>query len=940
MRAQEPLPSPWPPGTPRLRVGDVLVDLRYRQLRHGDTVTELPQRMFDLLQVFLAEPGALHTRADLFRRVWGDVVVEDANLSQSVWMLRKALGPERKDWIRTVAKRGYVFAPPTPVEPVIEAAVAGATLPGTEPAAATAGVPAAPPPPRSRWRLVAATSGAALALGAAIWGVVAWRGPAPGPGIAPPPQASIALLEVHDRAAPGVNWPADLAHAWLAWKLRSLPEVTLLGESDLAADTGRVMPTVVMLSCASGPAGEVVLRARFDDRRQAPIEVRGPLAQAPRLADELSRRTMARLLPKRAADPWPELVLDAGSARDFATALDALERRDWSGSLPLLRKVVRQAPRFGLAQLELARAEGNLGQAGPAVAAMAAAQLNLRPLPADAQRLLAARALAVDPQRTNEAAAAYAGLAKAWPQRFDFALEHAGYLASAGKPMEARAILLRPEWAQRRTSLRISRLLALAQVDAALGDLQGAKTRATQALAMARTAGEGWANERGSALVFLAQLESAQHSSHPDNPLYEQAAREFEAAGATADALYARVQRQLVRPPGARGVASGVDTLLAKAHAEGYRRVEIELLRSLAYQHYQAGQLGVYRELMEQALAAAQSAGDVAQQQFFDIDLLGQDYLRGDFTGAERRIARLRKAGLQGAAASTVQDYAAMISAMRGHYGEALELIDAGLRRASATPALVAASTACSRADLLQQQGQLTRARALWTHCAAPDQDALRMQARLGRASNDLLAGDRPAALATLRELAVQANARSGPGRWQMASNIAPLLLRAGDVEGAEALLAPILDDVRKAGYGLVLAHVETGLAEVEAARGRWDASRAHAAAARRAIAPDVWVVTSRLDHLDIADALARGERNDAEALLARSDADAHRYNDAIAQLELHGLMSSAARLPDGCDATSRKALLARTGMRGASLDWLFAPLAARNPLWRGASAR
>ena len=34
--------------------------------------------------------------------MWGDLVVEDANLSQSVWMLRKALGPERKDWIRTV----------------------------------------------------------------------------------------------------------------------------------------------------------------------------------------------------------------------------------------------------------------------------------------------------------------------------------------------------------------------------------------------------------------------------------------------------------------------------------------------------------------------------------------------------------------------------------------------------------------------------------------------------------------------------------------------------------------------------------------------------------------------------------------------------------------------------------------------------------------------
>ena len=935
MRAQPP-PSPWPPGTPRLRVGDVLVDLRYRQVRHGESVTELPQRMFDLLQVFLAEPHALHTRTDLFERVWGDLVVEDANLSQCVWMLRKALGAERKDWIRTVAKRGYVFAPPAPVEALQDDTAASPALPtGVPMEPALRSTTSAGAPGWSRGPKLAAWSAAALVLVVAAWGAVAWRGREAGTAV-PEQQASIALLEVHDRAAPGVNWPADLAHAWLAWKLRSLPEVTLLGESDLAADTGRIATTVVMLSCASGGPGEVVLRARFDDRRQSPIEVRGPVAQAPRLADELSRRALARLVPRRAGEQWPELVLDVASAREYAKAQDALERRDWSGSLPILRKVVRQAPRFGLAQLDLARAESSLGQAGPAVAAMNAARLNLRPLPADAQRLLDARALAVDPQRNNEAAAAYAALAAAWPQRYDILLDHAGYLADAGKPEEARAILQRPEWAQRRTGQRIARLLALAHVDAALGDLQGSKAHASQALALARAAGEGWANERGAALVLLAQLDSALHSNHPDNPLYEQAAREFDASGATADALYARVQRELVRPPGQGNSTRGVDTLLAKAHAEGYRRLEIELLRSVAYQHYQAGQLAAYRELMEQALAAADNAGDVQQQQFFDIDLLGQDYLRGDFASAGRRIARLRKAGLQGSAADAVRDYEAMIAAMRGDYGQALALIDAGLRKSPGAPALAAASSACSRADLLQQQGELTRARTLWLRCAAPDQDALRALARLGRASNDLLAGDRPAALATLRELARQANTTlTGPDRWQSATNIAPLLLRAGEIDDAEALLLPIVADLRNAGYGLLLAQAEATLAEVEAARGHWDASRAHAKAARTAIPADVWVITSRLDNLDIADALARGERNDAETLLARGDANAHRHHDAIAQLELHGLMSPTARLPDGCDATARTALLARTGMRGASLDWLFGPLAARDPLGR-----
>lgn len=110
-------PSPLPGDGAILVVGDVRVDLRYRRVMRPDGHNELPQRMFDLLRVFLAEPGVLHTRDTLFARVWPGVVVEDSNLSQSVWMLRKALGEPRKHWIRTVSKRGYVFEPPTPVRP-------------------------------------------------------------------------------------------------------------------------------------------------------------------------------------------------------------------------------------------------------------------------------------------------------------------------------------------------------------------------------------------------------------------------------------------------------------------------------------------------------------------------------------------------------------------------------------------------------------------------------------------------------------------------------------------------------------------------------------------------------------------------------------------------------------------------------------------------------
>ena len=126
----------WPANTWLLQIDDLRVDTRYRRLIRPDQTVELPQRTFDLLLLFLREPHALHTRTDLFQRVWPGVIVEDANLSQAVWVLRKALGPERKDWIRTVAKGGYVFDPPAPITVIEESpsSISPASPPLVDPA--------------------------------------------------------------------------------------------------------------------------------------------------------------------------------------------------------------------------------------------------------------------------------------------------------------------------------------------------------------------------------------------------------------------------------------------------------------------------------------------------------------------------------------------------------------------------------------------------------------------------------------------------------------------------------------------------------------------------------------------------------------------------------------------------------------------------------------
>ncbi len=76
----------------------------------GKTIS-LPARAFDLLLYMVRNSGRLLTKEELMKTVWGDAFVEEGNLTQSVFLVRKALAsvqPENKI-IVTVPGRGYRF---------------------------------------------------------------------------------------------------------------------------------------------------------------------------------------------------------------------------------------------------------------------------------------------------------------------------------------------------------------------------------------------------------------------------------------------------------------------------------------------------------------------------------------------------------------------------------------------------------------------------------------------------------------------------------------------------------------------------------------------------------------------------------------------------------------------------------------------------------------
>jgi DNA-binding winged helix-turn-helix (wHTH) protein/WD40 repeat protein len=112
-----------------------------RLLRQGEALPLTP-KAFDTLLLLVQNHERVVEKEEVLRRVWPDAVVEESNLAQNVFTLRKALGdtPEGARFIATVPRRGYRFvAPVTPLRNGGRAVVAGveAPAPAVRPAAAS-----------------------------------------------------------------------------------------------------------------------------------------------------------------------------------------------------------------------------------------------------------------------------------------------------------------------------------------------------------------------------------------------------------------------------------------------------------------------------------------------------------------------------------------------------------------------------------------------------------------------------------------------------------------------------------------------------------------------------------------------------------------------------------------------------------------------------------
>ncbi len=125
------------PQPSRYQFGPFALDVARRTVcRNGERVA-MTARAFDVLLALVERAGETVDKDELLQIVWPDAVVEESNLTQQVFTIRRLLGPlpDHAAYIVTVPRRGYRFVAPVSRVPASLAPVAAGTV-----------VPPTPPP--------------------------------------------------------------------------------------------------------------------------------------------------------------------------------------------------------------------------------------------------------------------------------------------------------------------------------------------------------------------------------------------------------------------------------------------------------------------------------------------------------------------------------------------------------------------------------------------------------------------------------------------------------------------------------------------------------------------------------------------------------------------------------------------------------------------------
>src|SRR5258708_11072440 len=91
--------------------GPFRLDICERRLLHKGERVALTAKAFERIMLLVDRAGHLVEKGELMEVLWPGMAVEEANLTNNIWTLRKAVGddPGGKRYIETVPRRGYGF---------------------------------------------------------------------------------------------------------------------------------------------------------------------------------------------------------------------------------------------------------------------------------------------------------------------------------------------------------------------------------------------------------------------------------------------------------------------------------------------------------------------------------------------------------------------------------------------------------------------------------------------------------------------------------------------------------------------------------------------------------------------------------------------------------------------------------------------------------------
>jgi DNA-binding winged helix-turn-helix (wHTH) protein/tetratricopeptide (TPR) repeat protein/TolB-like protein len=758
--------------------GEYELKVRTRVVSYRGAAVPFEPKTFEVLLYLVANAGRVVTKEELLKAVWPDSFVEESNLTQHVFRLRKALRPQEGDepYIVTVPGQGYQFsaevkspAPLATIEPgtleaqeeiVVQRIRERSTVVTEEiihqpPAQLARHVPKTP-----RWRIAAVSFASAIALAAlGIWGWYATHhstsaASASAPSV-PATRRSIAVLGFRNLSGrPEEAWLSTAIAEMLSTELVAGEKLRLVSGEDVAR-TKLDLPVVdtdslsrntlarlhkeldsdwIVLGSYTALVGQPGTRIRLDVHVQdtsagetiADVAVVGSEADLFDLVSQAGSGLRAKLgveavSPVEAVSVRAALPSNREAARLYSEGLARLRVFDALAARDLLEAAIAADPKYSLAHSGLAEAWSRLGYDKRAREEAQRAYELAANLSREEKLVVEGRYRDID-HEYDKAIEIYRSLFVLFPDNLDYGLRLAAVQVRGGKGHDALATV---ESLRKLTPPASQHPLIDLQEAAAweeLGDIKRQQEPLARAVELARQQGSRLilARARNNQCVMFSYLEQPQNAiaaCRESRDIYAAAGNGYGEANSLAnwaDAIGDRDAPEAIR--------------LYQQAQTAYRQVGCEsgvasMLNNIGIVYGAQGDLAVAEKMYRQALESFRLLDNKRSEARVTGNVADERMAQGDLPGA----IQLYQAALQldretadtGSATMIGYDLA-VVHQLQGDLAGAKQEINDALQAWQKSGDRNASAYGTSRlGNLLLQEGDLAGARRMYEQALA-----------------------------------------------------------------------------------------------------------------------------------------------------------------------------------------------------------------------------